>query len=163
MGSLSGVAFCHGRSHSYIPRFFRPYRVKWTFVDEDPTSHPDVVGNVFRWETLRRLGLSQYDIVLTVYCPTDTIGDIIKFLQSARALLKPGGICHFDNLVTRIDLQDFFFNLRMEWPAERHEFETMNPSMLAQLQSKLEALRCLTNYSSVSLVPEYPKLVQFVV
>lgn len=166
-----GVAMCHGRSHRYIPRSFRHQRVNWVCVDEDPATNPDVVGDVFDWGTLRHLGFGQYDVVLTVYCPTPTMASIIEFFESARVLLKPGGIFYFDNIVLRLIRQyDDRHRLTQSRPKPMNLCKSMLQAYLAGddkvftwVHSQLEALRVISGFSGVQIVPGNSLMAQFTV
>jgi hypothetical protein len=168
-----GVAFCHGRNHEYIPRSFRQQRVNWICVDENPKTNPDVVGDVLNSGTLRRLGFGQYEVVLTVYCPTSTVAEIIGFLESARLLLKPGGVFYFDNLIRRLIRQSVRHRCLSEgFPGnERDQVIKMmeraylegDPEMQTWVQQQLESLRVMGGFSQAQVVPGNPSMAQFTV
>ena len=84
-----GVAFCHGHNHKplQVPKGLE--NVKWTLVDVNPSSNPDIVGGFGSMETLQQLGLYSWDYVLEQYCPIRS--DFNTIFRGARYLLKTPG------------------------------------------------------------------------
>lgn len=89
MESKTGVLLCHGHNDPPLPSWL-PSNVKWTYVNIDVKTEPDVVADLFNGsELISKLGYEKYDYVVDVHCPSS--GNLEEVALNANKLLKPGG------------------------------------------------------------------------
>lgn len=151
-----GVAFCRGHAH-HVFNITIPDDIIWTYVDTDPRSNPDIVGNMYSIETIMDLGLDEYDYVTETGCPFHhDINQIKRFLRSVHPLLKKGGkvlIRHMFDKVLKLSYPQFF---KYEIPTSEDDLSSATRAYLnGELPKTCEELNKLLKETWYSAIEVY--------
>lgn len=99
-----GLVLCKGHRHSPLSEelpSWLPQDIIWTYMDIDPETQPDIIGDISSYESYEKAGFSRYDYVLTSACPRY----ITDILRGSRMVLKPGGKLIYPGIINALRYQ----------------------------------------------------------
>lgn len=99
---------------------------RWVYVDIDPDTEPDVVGDILEESTIGKLlelEPAGYYVVLPHACPADPefVESVVEYIIAVKPLMRPGSKAILPNLLYEISLASFCAGKTPKWRSKYDE------------------------------------------